>query len=138
MSKSKQKAPKKPAVTVTAREAEELLKATERGGFAGQTAKIILLVATGVSKLGAALELGLDRRAVFRTCRDWNERRLRSLSMSSRAARTVIDPEKLIQLLRSPPPDGRAEWTLSELASRLGVGHTALSKMLTQRGIPWK
>ena len=136
MTASKPKKP--PAVTVTAREAEELLKATERGGFAGQTAKIILLVATGVSKLGAALELGLDGRPVFRACREWNARRLRSLALPSRSSRATIDPEKLVELLRSPPPEGRAEWTLTELASRLGVGHTALSKMLTQRNIPWK
>ena len=130
--------PRRPAVTVTPREAEELLKAIERGGFAAQTAKIVLLVATGASKLGAALELGLDRRPVFRACREWNAHRLRSLTIPARAVRAVIDPEKLVALLRTPPPDGRPEWTLSELAERLGVGHTAVSKMLTQRGIPWK
>lgn len=125
----------RPPVAVTAAEAEALLKAIPRGGFAAARAKILLTVASGVSLAQTALDLGLDIKSVYRAVKAWKAGRLRALD-DPRVART-LDLRRMVALLRSPPPEGD-EWTHKQLAEALGCSVSAIGYVLRQRQITWK
>ena len=123
-------------VAVTAAEADALLAATRRGGFAEQTARILLLVATGLSQGQVAVDLRVDPRTVRRAVQRWRAQRLGALQ--DPRARTTVDLRMAANILRLPPPTGEEDWTLEALADRLGCAVSSLHEALVRSGVRWR
>jgi transposase len=129
---------KRIAVSVTARQRKELETiASRRSSPAGivTRARIVLLTADGVSGGEIAKQLDVTQEHVSRTRARYRAHGVEGLADRPKAGRkdhaiTAEQERDVLELVLSPPPEGRSRWTSRLLARALGLSDTSICRIL--------
>src|SRR5688572_28089192 len=116
-----------------------LAKPSAHAGHA-RRARVVLLIADGVSGSEVAKRVGLTAVQVSRIRRRFTESGVPGLAERQRSGRkdhavSEETTEKIVQTTLSPPPTGRSRWTTRLLARRFGLTSATISKILRANGL---
>ncbi len=102
--------------------------------------RIVLLAAAGKTNNQIAAELGCNRTTVGKWPRRFAEMRLDGLQDEPRPGRprTVDDLEVedvIVQTLESRPPDGGTHWSTRQMAQKVGLSQSTVSRIWRAFGL---
>jgi transposase len=116
-----------------------LAKPSAHAGHA-RRARVVMLIADGVSGGEVAKRVGLTAVQVSRIRRRFAESGVPGLAERQRSGRkdhavSAETVEQIVQIALSPPPAGRNRWTTRLLARRFSLTSATISKVLRANGL---
>ena len=121
------------------RELERRARSRSLGAEDSKRAKLILLVAKGLSFSQICHRLDCTDRYISLWKRRFQERRLSGLDSryrgSPRRVRTAQMEARILEATRQGPPDGTTHWSSYRLAKHLAISHTTVYRVWRQFGI---
>jgi transposase len=121
------------------RELERRARSRSLGAEDNKRAKLILLVAEGLSFAQICRRLDCTDRYISVWKRRFQQGRLSGLDSryrgSQRRVRTAQMEARILEATRQGPPDATTHWSTYRLAKHLGVSHTTVYRVWRQFGI---